>query len=295
LVCLLWFAAPALARDIFVNNHGGDDRSIGASETPVAQLGPVHSIRKALLLAQPGDRILLTNSGEPYREMISLSTGRHSGFSTSQPLVIDGRGAVLDGSAPIAAASWENFFGPVFRFRPPRMSYQQLFLDDRPLVRRHREPGTAELPQLEPLEWALVDGWIYFRAADGKLPGDYALACCALQTGITLYHVHDVVIANLTVQGFQLDGINAFDGTRDCRLTQVVARGNGRSGVTASGCAQLEILGSVIGDNGWAQLHVDAVALAAVRNTQLLPNTAPEIVRHGGRVFVDGQPVAGEK
>jgi len=292
---LLGLVTPALGRDIFVNNRGGDDRANGANETPLGMLGPVESIRKALLLAQPGDRIVLTNNGVPYREMVSLSTGRHSGFSTSQPFVIDGRGAALDGSAAVSSSAWESFRGPVFRFRPQRMSYQQLFHDNRPLARRYRLVDDRDLPQLEPLEWALVDGWIYFRTEEGKLPTDYNLACCGLQTGITMYHVHDVLITNLTVQGFQLDGINAFDGTRDCRLVQVVARGNGRSGVTVAGSSHLEIVGSLVGDNGWAQLYTEGVALASVRDTHLLANTAPEIIRHGGRVFVDGQPAAGER
>jgi hypothetical protein len=292
---VLGLVSPALGRDIFVNNRGGDDRANGDNETPMGLLGPVASVRKALLLAEPGDHIVLANSGEPYREMIGLSTGRHSGFSTSLPFVIDGRGAVLDGSARVLAAAWESFRGPVFRFRPARMSYQQLFRDGRPLVRRARLSDEEDVPQLEPLEWSLVDGWIYFRVEEGKLPADYGLACCGLQTGITLYHVHDVVITNLTVQGFQLDGINAFDGTRDCRLVDVVARGNGRSGVTAAGSSHLEILGSLIGDNGWAQLYIDDLALASVRDSHLLANTAPPIVRHGGRVFVDGQPAAGEQ
>lgn len=292
---LLGLAAPAAGRDIFVSNRGGDDRANGASATPLGLLGPVHSIRKALLVAQAGDRIVLANTGVPYREMVSLSTGRHSGLSLTQPFVIDGNGASLDGSASVPAAAWQSAGGPLFRFRPQRMSYQQLFRDGRPLVRRSRLPEDLDLPKLEPLEWTLDGGWIYFRPEDGKLPADYALSCCSLRTGITLYHVHNVVITNLTVEGFQLDGINAFDGARDCQLVQVVARGNGRSGVTAAGSSQLEVLGSLVGDNGWAQLFVEGLALASVRETHLLANTAPPIVRHGGRAFVDGQPASGER
>ncbi|HEY5312059.1 MAG TPA: right-handed parallel beta-helix repeat-containing protein [Pirellulales bacterium] len=295
LLVLLGLASPAAARDIFVNNRGGDDRANGADPTPLGLLGPVQSIRKALLVAEAGDRILLANTGVPYREMISLASGRHSGLSSSQPFVIDGGGASLDGSASMPAAAWQSAGGPLFCFRPQRMSYQQLFRNGRPLVRRASLPEDPELPKLEPLEWALIDGWVYFRPENGKLPADYGLTCCSLQTGITLYHVHNVVIANLTVEGFQLDGINAFDGVRDCRLTQVVARGNGRSGVTVAGSSQLEVLDSLVGDNGWAQLYVAGLALAAVRETHLLDNTAPPIVRHGGRVFVDGQPAAGER
>lgn len=292
IVVLAGLASEARARDIFVNNQAGNDRAAGRSETPSALSGPVQSIRKAMLLAQTGDRVILANTGVAYHEMVSLASGRHSGFGPAQPFVIDGRGAVLDGSAPVPAAAWQSAGGPLFRFRPERASYQQLFRDGRPLVRRLAED--EQVPQLAPLEWALLDGSIYFRPESGKLPGDYGLSYCQLQTGITLYHVHDVLITNLTVEGFQLDGINAFDGTRDCRLVQVVARGNGRSGVTVAGCSRLEVLGSLVGDNGWAQLLVKELALASVRETPLLDNTAPPIVQRGGRVFVDGQPASGE-
>ncbi|MEX0713437.1 MAG: hypothetical protein WD278_13865 [Pirellulales bacterium] len=49
-----------------------------------------------------------------------------------------------------------------------------------------------------------------------------------MQTGITLYHMHDVAVVDLIVQGFQLDGINAHDGVRSCYLSGITCRGNGR-------------------------------------------------------------------
>ena len=76
-----------------------------------------------------------------------------------------------------------------------------------------------------------IDGWIYFCVEPGKLPQDYLLTYAKLSVGITLYKVDDVLIHNLTVQGFQLDGINAHDSTGPCRLIEVTARNNGRSGV----------------------------------------------------------------
>src|SRR5579859_2997869 len=65
--CALW-AASVAGRDIYVSNVSGDDRSTGDQTDNVLQFrGPVRTIAKALRLAQPGDRIVLEASEEPYR------------------------------------------------------------------------------------------------------------------------------------------------------------------------------------------------------------------------------------
>ena len=94
----------------------------------------MRTITRALQLAGNGDTIVLANTNVPYRENISLVGSRHSG-TPQQPFTIRGNGAILDGSAPVPPEAWESYRGAVFRFSPPRMGYQQLFLDDRPAVR----------------------------------------------------------------------------------------------------------------------------------------------------------------
>src|SRR3990172_3435458 len=135
LVLTLLAAPMASGRDIHVNNLDGDDSFTGRRAGNLSDWsGPVRSIARALELAVQGDRIVLANSGEPYRESISLAGSRHSG-DVLRPLVIEGNGAILDGSAPVPAEAWEHYRGPVFRFRPPGLAHQQLFLGDRPAPR----------------------------------------------------------------------------------------------------------------------------------------------------------------
>lgn len=289
LIIIVVGGAHASARDIFVNNLGGDDNYRGsqAQSRGGDEDGPVATINRALSLAEPGDRIILANSGQPYHEMLSLSAAHHCG-TRLQPLVIEGNGATLDGSRPVPPQAWEAVRGAVFRFRPARLAHQQLFLDGRPLARKHVTSPYGKLPDLEPLEWCLYDNYIYFRVEETKIPADYQLSHTALPVGITLYHVHDVLIAGLIVQGFQLDGINAHDGVRDCYLAGLNCRGNGRSGLAVAGCSHVEMSDSIVGDNGTAQVYTEALAIASIRDTQLLDNTAPPIVQAGGRVFVDG-------
>lgn len=282
-------AAPASARTLYVNNVAGDDLHDGLQESTTAFGGPLRSLRRALEIVLPGDRIVLAKTGEPYRESISLSTAMQCGNEFT-PLVIDGQGAVLDGTAPVPDNVWESFRGPVFRFRPAKSSYQQLFLDDKPAVQRKLEPRARKLPELEPLEWFRRDAFIYFRVEPDKLPEQYPLYYSGLQTGITLYHVHDIVIMDLIVQGFRLDGINVNDAVRNCELVNVTCRGNGRSGVTIAGSSHARLQGCVIGDNGDSQLRTEGVSVAKLTECQLLDNTAPAVVWRGGKLEIDGKP-----
>ena len=280
----------SLGADIFVNNVAGDDRFLGRIQQTVDRHGPLRTIRRALELASPGDRIVLANTGLAYHETISLSSRRHCG-TAQQPFTIEGNGAVLDGSRSVPATAWEPYQDAIFRFRPERVGYQQLFLDGSPAQRRHVDPRQDTLPELGPLEWALWQGAIYFAVEPNKLPADYDLRCAAFTVGITLDHVHDVAISNLVVQGFQLDGINAHDGTRNCFLIDVTCRGNGRAGVTVAGTSRLQLNACLLGDNGTSQLHTEAFSETRLEGSDLLDNTAPTVDRVGGRIFVDGELV----
>jgi len=248
----------------------------------------VRTITKALRLALPGDRVVIENTGEPYRETLSL-VGDHNSGEPGAPFIIEGNGAVLEGSAPVPSDAWEFHHGDVFRFRPERLSHQQLFLAGRPAVRKPIASLDWRLPELEPLEWCLTGGYIYFRIREERLPADFEPSYASLQTGITLYHVHDVVISDLVVQGFQLDGVNAHDGVRGAQLSRLVARGNGRSGISVGGSSKVQIADCLIGDNGAAQLRTEGYSQTRVADTDLVDNTAPATAIQGGRLWIDGE------
>lgn len=287
-ILLMLSGSSAAGETFYVDNVNGDDLLDGRAAMSEDGSGPVRTLRKALRAVQSGDRIVLANTGEPYRETISLSDRRHSGNAVS-PFVIDGQGAVLEGADPVPAEAWENFRGAVFRFRPPRSNFQRLFLDGKPAVERKIDPAAHRLPDLEPLQWYRRDGYLYFRVEQEMLPESYPLTYSARQTGITLYHVHDVMITNLVVQGFRLDGVNVNDGVRDCQLIEITSRGNGRSGVTVAGSSKVALAHCVIGDNGEAQLRVEGQSSTVVEASELIANTAPAVVRRGGKLVVDGK------
>ena len=290
LFCAVAFVAtPLTARDWFVNNFGGDDTFSGLVATTGTQDGPFRTIGRALRACGAGDRIVLADSGEPYLESASLVGGHHSGLP-GHPFVIEGNGATLDGRLPISPEVWESYHGAVFRFNPRRLAYQQLYLNNVPTQRRPTGRVGA-LPKLAPLEWFLDGGYLYFRIEDERMIDDYALSCAAHTTGLTLYKVRDVVIQNLTIQGYQIDGIQVHDAV-DCLLGGITSRGNGRSGVAVVGASRTTIDQCVLGDNAEAQLLVEYPARVTVLDSDLLPKTAPAIVNRSGDVTIDGKPHA---
>jgi len=148
----------AVARDIYVNNLAGDDRNRGErNDTQVPFAGPVQTIGKALHMAVGGDRVVVADTGTPYREEVSLTGERNSG-ANQREFVLDGGGATLDGSLPIPAKAWEHWEGDVFRFRPKRLGFQQLFLNERPAREHPITKDNWRLPALAPLEWTMMLG-----------------------------------------------------------------------------------------------------------------------------------------
>jgi hypothetical protein len=290
--CLL-ASLEAAGRDIYVDNMGGSDMARGDQPMGMSDLsGPVQTIAKAVRLANPGDRIVLTKNDEPYRESVTLSGTRLSGFRDT-PVMLEGNGATLDGSAPAPKEAWENYRGPVFRFRPRQMHYQQLFIDKAPAIRVYADPMSASPPALSKREWCLHGGYVYFCVEPNMLPRDYNLTHSSLPTGVTLHHVEKVGITNLIIQGYQLDGIHIANSATKIYLGGLTIRGNGRNGVTVGGACQVEFDGCIVGNNGEAQILTLPMSETSVVNSKLFSNTGPGRVDQGGRFYLNGMEIEG--
>jgi hypothetical protein len=281
------FSARVSARDIYVDNVAGDNRFSGAA--PAAQearTGPCRTIAHALNLAEKGDRIVLTATGVPYRESITLQAGRHCG-SHDRPFQILGGGATLSGAAPVPRGAWQHVEREIYRFSPPRKSFQLLFLDGKPAVRVGVDSATRQLPELQPRQWCLFQCDVYFCAEPGRIPESYDLEYCALPVGVTLYEVRNVLLQDLIVQGFQQDGINAHDGVFDAQLHRLTCRGNARSGLSVGGASRVTLSQCLLGSNGEAQLRTEGYSQTRISGSQLVANTAPPVVNEGGRVLFE--------
>jgi hypothetical protein len=289
----LLLVGAADARQIYVDNLSGDDRLNGSQPRVLPDgSGPVRTLAKALRVAGPGDLIQLGPSKQPYRESVSLVGNRLSGTVT-RPLVLDGNGAVLDGSAQVPAEQWKFYRDNRFRFSPPRLAHYQLFLDDRPAVRVLAAATSDSPPKLQPRQWCSHQGYIYFAVEPTKLPADYALSYACLPTGITLYHVERVIIKDLTVRGFQADGIAAPDSARRITLKGVTAASNGRSGLSVGGASQVDIDSCQLQGNGVAQLLTLPYSEIHIHNSRLLGDTAPAWLDQGGRVYLGEERIQG--
>lgn len=289
LVLAIWACGPAvLARDLYVNNRTGDDRNDGVAREPLGSgRGPYRTIARALRAAMKGDRVFIENTGEPYRESLTLQAARHSGLP-DQPFTIYGNNAVLDGTAAVAPEVWQRVDADVFRFRAEKKSFHLLYLGRKPARRVITEDPGAAPAALQPLEWCLYEGHVYFRAESGKLPQHYELLHTVLPVGLTLYDVRHVRIQQLVVQGFQLDGVNAHDGVQDAELVGLVCRGNGRSGISVGGASRVTIEASLVGDNGTAQVRTEGFSRTRIRNCDLIDRPfAPALQRDGGEVAVE--------
>ncbi|MBM4000896.1 MAG: right-handed parallel beta-helix repeat-containing protein [Planctomycetes bacterium] len=291
-VCMALAIGPtvktAVGRDLFVNNESGDDANDGLSSDASGQRkGPFRSIARALRAARNGDHIHIAKTETAYRESLTLQAERHGGVE-NRPFVIEGHGAVLDGADILSPDQWEAAGPDLFRCSVERKSSHVLFLDGKPAQRRRAAPGETDPPNLDPLEWCLHDGQIYFRVEPGKLPWAYALSHTALPVGITLYDVRHLIVRDLVIQGFALDGINAHDGASDARLAGLTCRGNGRSGISIGGASRVRVEGCLVGDNGESQVRVEGFCRARLVNCDLIDHPlAPALDRQGGRVEVE--------
>ena len=277
MVLVLTMTTVCAARDWYVDNVAGDDRKNGSQPNSTSQIdGPVQTIAKALRHASRIDGIILANTGEPYRESISL-VGRHSGIEKA-PFTIIGNGAILDGQLPVPDDVWEFYQGEIFKFQPPRLSAaQQLFVNGKPLVKGPGPTADGRLPPLKEMEWRYLDEHIQFRPEANRLPQAYAMTFAAQPVGITLYQVINVQIEDLIVQGFQLDGINAHDSAFNTRLVGITARGNGRSGISIGGASRVTLEACLVGDNGIAQVRTEGWSHTTMINCNLLTKSAPAL------------------
>lgn len=276
-----------LADDIFVDNVSGDDSRNGlADKEGSSNSGPVRSIGRALELVRTGDQIIVGDTGIPYRESLTIQGSRHDGV-IGLPFRIISNGAVLDGTGPIPDNGWERVIGDTYRYQPTLKSHQVVYFNERPL------PRGENWGSLEPMEWALSDGWIYFCTEPGRLPHTYDLSCCKHQTGITLYQCANVEIVGLVVQGFQLDGINAHDGTESVSIRRCKLRGNGRSGLSVGGASKIRFIESISGNNYVAQVRTESRGRVNIDACRLLQSAlyGPATESVGGEILIDDSGV----
>ena len=275
LVACFLSCGSAGAEMIYVNNRCGSDLNCGRSEEDRGDgLGPLRSLAAALRRVQRGDSINIANTGTAYRESVTIQGANHSGTSFA-PFVIDGNGATLEGIDLVPSHLWKRVSSDRYRFTPDRLGFQQLFLDGGVLPQRPCGDRTCRECMLSSKQWCRCNGQIDFVVEKGKSVHGYNLAYAQQRVGITLYDVRNVVIHDLNVRGFQLDGINAHDNVFDCTLSEVSCRESGRSGVSVGGASRIQLVNCDLNNNGITQLNAEGWSTTYVNSSKIASNGLP--------------------
>ena len=244
------------AKDIYVNNATGHDRNLGESGDTVDELaGPVRTIARAIDLSRSGDCIILAPTDTPYRETLCFF-GKNQSGDEFNAFIIEGNGAILDGSEMLPIEAWSHAFENTFRFKPTRFTHFQLFEGGRPMERIAVESGVRTPPRLNEMEWCICNGFLYVCLENFKRPQDYRFTYSEKMTGITIMQTNNVRINDLVVQGFQVDGISIVNNTKNVILDNVIVRGNGRNGLTIGASSTASVGYSLFGDNNTAQIDM---------------------------------------
>lgn len=267
LLCGLGTIAPA--RTIYINNRIGNDLYDGSAPENVGLLtGPVKTFDRAVALLEAGDRLEIANNGEdfPYHDSLRLIGEDDSGIPT-MPVIIDGNGAILDGSIAIPRDAWELVEQGLWRIEPRRKGTYRLFRGSEtvPEIASSR----AGHPTPGPGHWTAWRGAIYYQAMPTELPGEEPFRIAARQAGLFLYHVHHVIIRDLTVRHYHLDGVNAHDQAGPVILDGVRSIENARSGVFIGGTSHLSIRGGVIRNNRAEPILVRELGRVEVHETDI--------------------------
>lgn len=277
----------SFADDLFADNLVGDDINDASADHRIDErTGPVRTIGRALKLVRPGDTLHIANHGTPYYESLEIVGPRFWGEFT-----IEGNGAVLSGARAIPFEAWKYLGDDVWRFVPRRKAFYQLLGGEKPLPEFHCPPGAAALPEIPAGHWCGWRGAIYYRAVPGG-PSlrDLPLAFAADEVGITLLDADGVIIHNLEVRHFRLDGINVHDRCRNVILDSVRLIENGRAGLAVGGSSLVGLKDSTLEGNRLAQVLNAEVAQTEILSSQLGPVPAGDpILIKGGHVLVDGE------
>lgn len=257
LISLLLLVGTAAANEIHVDNSIGRDADDGLStQAREGNTGPVRTIGRAIQLAGYGDVIVLRNTGTPYYESISLTGSRHSG-NPYRPFVIQGNGATISGLRSVPHGGWQKESKKLWKLTLTRKGYYRLVRNGKSLPESFLAGCCVDpRPTLEPGKWVAWRGSLYFRQDGDDTPEEQAFSYAAEQTGISLHHVSNVLITNVTLQHFRFDGIHAQGLCDGIALENVNSLENGRAGVVSSGASRIEIFGGKIAGNGRHQLLV---------------------------------------
>jgi hypothetical protein len=268
---LLSVSSSATAEVFYVNNRTGTDRNDGVVETPLTILtGPVKSISRALELANFGDTIVVANTGVPYYDNLTFQGEKHSGDAV-RPFRVIGNGATLTGAMVVPPRAWREATRDVWQLVPFRKGFFQLVRDGKalPEVRPAAGEKWTAIPDLQVDEWCVWNRSIYYRCERLIDPSTLDLSIARRSCGITVFAAHDIVISDLTIQHFRLDGVNLHDLAAGIQLNKLTLRENGRAGLAIGGSSTARVSESDVERNRDHSVLIQEAAAIALEDCVL--------------------------
>ncbi len=283
-------ASATVAADIYVDNRNGDDLYDGSSPQQLDERsGPVKTIGRGLTKVQQRDIVHVANHGIPYVESLEIVGPRFDRFT------LEGNGAVVSGARFVPFEAWQALGNGVWRFTPRRKAFYQLVNQDQALPEIPWPRDARNLPALPEGRWCAWHGSIFYHVASqptgSSFQTDAPLAFAAEEVGMTLLDTDDVVIRNLELRHFRLDGVNVHDRCKNIVLDHVRLIENGRAGLAVGGSSLVGIKDSELVGNRVTQVLNAEVAQTELLDCKLGPAGGESIQIKGGHVLVDGQEV----
>jgi hypothetical protein len=249
---------------LVAGNHLCQARELKVSRAPGSEFT---SIQQAVNKAQPGDVIALSPEDSPYYESVSF---HNKSGEPEKPIILDGRGATLDGSAPLRADEWEQTEPGLFRSTAfaARMRVSDsilgryFFVMNGAINRMNRSSkGTRAafktVADLQTGEWTFIESEkaFYIRLApEQKLE---SVRAPERSSGVALSgDCEHLIIRNLSVTHVWNDGFNIHQRSRDVRFENIRAIECGDDGISAHEDCWISVDGLFSARNSTGFCHV---------------------------------------
>ncbi len=236
-------------KEIYVNNILGSDKYDGTSSKPTGSThGPVATMGKAVSLLKTSDRMIIANTGKPYRDSIHLF--KQSG-TPEKPTMIEGNGAIMEGLETVQPSEWRVEPDGLLSLPWGNWLSFAVWVDGR--IPAHRVDVTAR-PSINDIApgtgvFSSDEMRAYFRLPEGKRLQDLHLEVPKRLNGVTIHESSYVTIRNLHVRFYADDGFNEAGECYGLVFENIEASYNGEQGMSAHNAVSATVFNAYFHDN----------------------------------------------
>jgi hypothetical protein len=223
-------AAAEVGGTVYLNNVKGSDQFDGSSALVGAdEVGPVASIAHACEILKPCGKLIIANTGLPYRGTLLLSA---KGGTPETPLIVEGNNATLEGLVLAKPSDWTiEKDGTLSMMWPgPEVGFLVVTNGAPPVFAR-------SLQDIQP-------GEIYYNKSQSgphpgyyRLPADKRVEDLKLEVdtggygcGVQIIDASNIIVRNLKCRYFENDGFNLQGECEGVRFEHIEAYLNGDQG-----------------------------------------------------------------